>query len=111
MPGGMSVRVVSNKLPAYLQKVKAVDAIVGKHAHNIQAAWQAHVPVRTGTYRRSIHVVKVGPSSYLIVAGVFYAIYVELGTHRTPARPAAVPAFEAEIPIMMAEIHNSLSAA
>lgn len=108
---GVTLVVVKNNLTAYVGKLKQVDQIVEKHARVIQVRWMAGVPVLTGTYRRSIHVIRVGPSSYIIAAGVFYAVYIEFGTRRMPARPAALPAFEAEVRPLVVEISNLLRAA
>jgi hypothetical protein len=45
---------------------------------------------------------------YALVAGVFYAILVELGTRLRPARPFLTPAFNAALQRIAARLPNVL---
>lgn len=49
--------------------------------------WRTHVPYVTGAYHDSIHIVPQG-EGVRVEAGVPYAVYVEYGTYKMPARPA-----------------------
>ncbi len=97
---GVTIRVVSNKLPALPAHLKgAASDEVKKATFDIEAAAKAKVPVRTATLQRSIHSVfsengltgTVGPS-------VDYGLYVEMGTRHMGARPYMRPAAEAVYP-------------
>lgn len=97
---GVTVRVVSNRLPAISAQLRPLVANeVKKAVFDIEARAKARTPVRTGTLRRSIASVfenggltgKVGPS-------VFYGKFVEFGTRRMGARPFMRPAAEAVLP-------------
>lgn len=93
---GVTIRVISNKLPALsdaLAKVVRDERV--KVAMELEADWKAHVPVRTGTYRRSVHTVAdATPDTSVVGTSVHYGKYVEFGTRRMAARPAARPAAE-----------------
>lgn len=74
-----------------------VDQAVREAAHLIEASAKSRVPVATGKLRNAIHVDRMGPSHYSVIAGnhdVFYGHLVEHGTTQTPARPFLVPALE-----------------
>lgn len=98
MAAGVTIRVVSNRLPTISGKIRTLlEAEVAKATLGIEAAAKAKVPVRTATLQRSIHSVisgltgRVGPS-------VYYGIFVEMGTRRMGARPYMRPAAEAAGP-------------
>ena len=97
---GVTVRVVSNRLPAISAQLRPLVADEVKRAtFDIEARAKARTPVRTGTLRRSIASVfenggltgRVGPS-------VLYGKFVEFGTRRMGARPFMRPAAEAVLP-------------
>ena len=97
---GVTVRVVSNRLPAISAQLRPLVADEVKRATlDIEARAKARTPVRTGTLRRSIASVfenggltgRVGPS-------VLYGKFVEFGTRRMGARPFMRPAAEAVLP-------------
>jgi hypothetical protein len=97
---GVTLRVVSNRLPAMSSALRAavVDQ-VATSSFDVQARAQAVVPVRTGTLRRSIHVLfangglraSIGPS-------VTYGPPVEFGTRFMAARPYMRPAAALVLP-------------
>ena len=96
----VTVRVISNRLPAISAQIRPLVADEVKRAtFDIEARAKAKAPVRTGTLRRSIASVfsnggltgKVGPS-------VFYGRFIEFGTRRMGARPFMRPAAEAVLP-------------
>lgn len=62
-------------------------------AETLAADWRSHVPVLTGAYRDSITVEPQG-RGVRVRAGVPYAVFVEYGTSRMPARPAYRAAVE-----------------
>jgi HK97 gp10 family phage protein len=93
---GLTVRVVTNKLPTLGASYTAqLRTEVERAGRGIEAAGKGRCPVRTGTLQRSIHTVfsdngltaTVGPS-------VDYGIYVEFGTRHMGARPYMRPAAE-----------------
>ena len=97
---GVTVRVVSNRLPAISAQIRPLVTDEVKRATlDIEARAKARTPVLTGTLRRSIASVfenggltgRVGPS-------VFYSRFVEFGTKRMAARPYMRPAAEAVLP-------------
>lgn len=97
---GVTVRVVSNRLPAISAQIRPLVADEVKRATlDIEARATARTPVLTGTLRRSIASVfenggltgRVGPS-------VFYGKFIEFGTRRMGARPFMRPAAEAVLP-------------
>lgn len=58
-------------------------------------------PVDTGALRESIRVEEGSrPASYEIVAGMPYAIFVELGTQKAPAQPFLTPALHRIDPLV-----------
>lgn len=97
MPGttGITIRVVSNRLPAIPAALRAaVGQAVRTTTLDVQGKAQGLAPVKTGTLRRSITSQfpselegRVGPS-------VHYGVYVEFGTRRMAARPYMRPATE-----------------
>jgi HK97 gp10 family phage protein len=96
---GVTVRVISNRLPAIAAAVRpAISAEVKKAALDIQAKAQGAVPVKTGTLRRSIHTEFPSDLSAVVGPSVEYGKYVEFGTRRMGARPYLRPAADAVLP-------------
>ena len=94
----VTVRVVSNKLPAAAAKIRAAGpALVQKTAQNIAKGAQSRAPVDTGALRASIQA-QGGGMRATVSAGVLYAIFVEFGTSRMGAQPFFIPSVEAERP-------------
>ena len=92
--GGVTVRVVSNRLPeASAALHRAVVDQVKTSTLDVQARAQAVVVVRTGTLRRSIHsVFENGGLRGICGPSVEYAPYIEFGTRFQAARPYMRPA-------------------
>ena len=87
------LRVVFDHLPRIAAGLQpAVDDLIRSELEAGRSEAQAAAPVRTGRLRDSIVVEKV-MGGYALVAGVFYAILVELGTRLRPGRPFLLPAF------------------
>jgi HK97 gp10 family phage protein len=89
-----TVRVVSNDIPRLPAELRgAVADQVARSSYEVQARAQAVIPVKTGTLRRSIHVVfEQGGLRGIIGPSVDYGVFVELGTRRMAARPYMRPA-------------------
>lgn len=107
---GVTVRVVSNRLPQIAAGLQpAVADAVKKTTLDIEAESKRLAPVKTGTLRRSIHSVfsnggltgKVGPS-------VVYSHFVEFGTRRMGARPYMRPAALKAMPDFIAAVKAAL---
>lgn len=89
-----------------LSKLDAVvvDQIAGNALESaasiFENAWKDKAPVKTGTYRRSIHQEKRGSGlKQEVVVGTDittppYPIYLEYGTRRMNPRPSARPAWD-----------------
>lgn len=67
----------------------------------IQDAWKRKAPVKTGSYRRSIHTEVLEVSDERVVVGIGtdiidppYPKFLEFGTARMAPRPSARPAFD-----------------
>lgn len=97
---GVTVVVVKNLLPQMPAAIhQGVAREIERGARQIEAGAKQAAPVRTGTLRRSINTqIASGGLSAIVAAGVDYAIYVERGTRRMPARPFLIPSFEREVP-------------
>lgn len=108
---GVTIRVVSNRLPAMPAAIKAaVMGEVSKAAFEIEAQAKAKAPVRTGTLRRSIHtVLSNGGMSAAVGPSVLYGKFVEFGTRRMGARPFMRPAAESVLPKFTAAIRAALA--
>lgn len=67
-------------------------------AYDIEREWKRLVPVKTGTYRRSIHTVEQARPGVSVVGTNLtkppYPLFLENGTRRMRARPSATPAAE-----------------
>lgn len=97
---GVTVRVVSNRLPAISAALRpAVATEVKKATFDIEARAKARTPVLTGTLRRSIaSVFSNGGLTGTVGPSVGYSRFVEFGTRRMGARPYMRPAAEAVLP-------------
>jgi len=98
--GGITIRVVSNRLPeASAALHRAVVDQVKASTLDVQARAQAVVPVRTGLLRRSIHsVFENGGLRGICGPSVSYAPYIEFGTRHMAARPYMRPAAALVLP-------------
>lgn len=107
---GVTVRIVSNRLPQMPAAIKAICvAEVQKAAYRIEADAKSKVAVKTGTLRRSIHsVFENGGLRALIGPSVLYSRFVEFGTRRMGARPYMRPAAERNLPQFAAAIKSAL---
>jgi HK97 gp10 family phage protein len=81
----------------------------------IQNDWKERAPIRTGTYRRSIHIEteEKTPAGCTIAIGTDitdppYPVYLELGTRHMAARPSAQPAFDETGPAAQGEVERLL---
>lgn len=106
---GVTIRVVSNRLPQIAAAIRpAVSAVVKTKTLEVQAKAQGLAPVKTGALRRSITsqfptdlTGRVGPS-------VNYGVFVEFGTRRMGARPYMRPAAESVLPTFAAAVKAAL---
>ena len=73
---------------------KRAQLVLQKSARDIEARAKAVVPVDTGALKNSIQARSVAALTWEVAVGQSYAVYVEFGTHRMPARPYLTPAFE-----------------
>lgn len=108
---GVTVRVVSNKLPQMPAAIHQIAvAEVQKAAFRIEAAAKVKVPVRTGTLRRSIHtVMSNGGLTGTVGPSVLYGKFVEFGTRKRGAKPYMRPAAEAVMPQFLAAMKSALA--
>lgn len=123
---GMTVRVISNRLPDMAAGMAdRAQAIIDRTAYRIEARAKATVVYKTGTLRRSIHtltpttagLVNPAPAGVsvplghlpkkgqaFVGVGVYYGKFIEFGTSKMGPRPFLIPALEAEAPRFRAEI-------
>lgn len=108
---GVTIRVISNRLPEMPAQIKAaVVKEVSKAAFQIEAKAKAKTPVKTGTLRRSIHsVFSNGGLTGVVGPSVLYGKYVEFGTRRKGARPFMRPAAEQVLPGFAAAVKSALA--
>lgn len=108
---GVTVRVVSNRLPQMPGLIRAaVVAEVSKATFDVEAKAKARVAVKTGTLRRSIHsVFSNGGLTGIVGPSVLYGKFVEFGTRRMGARPYMRPAAEAVLPRFVASVRAALA--
>jgi len=104
-----------NKLGAAVEQ-KTLQGALSAGAKPIIKRWKELARYKTGTYRRSIHDEPL-PSKGLHHAAVQigtditdppYPVFLEFGTSRMPAYPAARPAWDEKIDEAMAEVKNTL---
>ena len=103
---GVTIRVISNRLPAISVALRpAVANEVKRATLDIEARAKARTPVLTGTLRRSIaSVFENGGLRGIVGPSVFYGKFIEFGTRRMGARPFMRPAAEAVLPGFAARI-------
>lgn len=108
---GVTVRIVSNRLPQMPGQIRAaVAAEVSKAAFEIEAQAKAKAAVRTGTMRRSIHtVLSNGGLSAVVGPSVLYARFIEFGRRGAAARPFMRPAAEAVLPKFADAVKRALA--
>lgn len=108
---GVTVRVVSNRLPQLPAQIHA--AVVGEVKRatlDVEAKSKAAAPVKTGSLRRSIHsVFENGGLTGLVGPSVLYGKFVEFGTRRMGARPYMRPAAEAVLPTFADAVKRALA--
>ncbi len=91
--GGVTVRVISNRLPGMGALIRArVSEAVKKTTLDVEAKAKGLTPVKTGTLRRSITSQFPSPLTGMVGPSVHYGIYVEMGTRHMGARPYMRPA-------------------
>jgi HK97 gp10 family phage protein len=107
---GVTVRVVSNRLPEMPAAIKAICvAEVQKATYRVEADAKALTPVKTGALRRSIHsVFENGGLRGVVGPSVLYGKYVEFGTRRMGARPYMRPAAEKNLPAFLSAVKSAL---
>ena len=71
---------------------KHVDKKVEKYANKLQKNTKALAPKKTGDLKRSIVVTKQDQMQYRVQSDLPYALYIEFGTSKKPARPYFRPA-------------------
>lgn len=108
---GVTVKVVSNRLPAMPALIhSAVVDEVKKATFQVEAKAKEKVPVKTGTLRRSIHsVFENGGLRGIVGPSVLYGKFVEFGTRRMGARPYMRPAAEQVLPGFAAAVKRALA--
>jgi hypothetical protein len=97
---GVTIRVVSNKIPQLPAALRArVVQQVAISTFDVEARAKQLCPVLTGTLRRSIHsVFENGGLKGICGPSVAYGLPVEMGTRRMGARPYMRPAAELVLP-------------
>lgn len=108
---GITVRVVSNRLPQMPALIHAaVVAEVSKATLDVEAKSKALAPVKTGALRRSIHSVFTnGGLTGIVGPSVLYGKFVEFGTRRMGARPYMRPAAEQVLPRFVDAVKRALA--
>lgn len=101
----ITITVVRNRIPPLTDAIKAAASrAVGQTAFALERGWKARARVDTGAYRRSI---QTDYRAGAMVARVFtpiitpiYPFFLEYGTRRMPAYPAAGPAAAEQAPLL-----------
>lgn len=108
---GVTVRVISNRLPEMPAQIRTAVATEVKRATlDVEAKAKALTPVKTGTLRRSIHsIFENGGLTGLVGPSVLYGKFVEFGTRRMGARPYMRPAAEQVLPRFVAAVRSALA--
>jgi HK97 gp10 family phage protein len=84
----------TNRFGVYIGKIQdAAHTAPQEAAESLRDDWAAHVPVDTGRLRDSIQMAPQG-RGVRVSTDTPYAVYVEWGTSKMPARPAYRPAVE-----------------
>ena len=95
MPAGAVVRVDDKILRRIVARAPdLVEAVVSKTGFDVVRLAQNRVPVDTGATKNSIRSRFVNRFTRRIGPTTLYAIFLEFGTIRMPARPFMVPALE-----------------
>ena len=85
---GMSLKVVSNKLPQLIEQLPdACDAIVRKTTFDVGADARENSPFKTGHLRNSHHEEFPAPMTGEVDVSADYAVFVHDGARGRPGRP------------------------
>jgi len=85
--------VVDNSAQVAAEIERALGNVVEGYAGIVAQEAQSVAPVRTGTLRANIGAQETSdPLVWAVVADIYYALYVELGTSRAGAQPYLLPA-------------------
>jgi HK97 gp10 family phage protein len=95
-----SLKVISNNSPAMQNAVDAqLKQIIKQATFGVEGHAKKNAPVDTGNLRNSIQsTVSDNGLRGEVTAHAEYAIYVEMGTVRTPAQPYMMPALRSVLP-------------
>lgn len=85
---GAKLRAYTSSLPGRAEKLAA------SLAAKIEAGAKERAPVRTGALRNSIQAQQQAAAVWLVLVGVQYGLWVEVGTHRMSAQPYFIPSIE-----------------
>lgn len=104
---GVTVRIVSNRLPSLSGAAKAaVSAEVKRTAFAVEGTAKGLANVKTGRMRGSIHTEFPSETSAVVGPSVFYAIFQEF-LHKAFMRPAAeqhLPGFVARVRAILGKL-------
>ena len=107
--------MLRSRLPKItLEMLPAVEAALRIGAEQIVEAAKERVPVRTGTLRDSIHVVRDGELEFMVRAGdtdAFYGHIVEHGGANTAPHPFLIPAIEAKRGQVVKDVREAIKRA
>ncbi len=102
------LRVDFDHFPAIISGLPgAVDGLIQQELEVARDAAKDDAPVRTGRLRDSI-IVEKAEEGWALVAGVFYALWVELGSQGRPGRLFLRPNFFAAIDRIGTRLPNVL---
>ncbi len=105
----VTVQVKLNRLPAMAAKCRpAIRSAIHAAGFRAEAAAKVAAPVDTGALRASIANAP-GDLSTTISAAAEYALFVERGTRRMPARPYLEPAVVAQQGPLEADLRKVFS--
>ena len=82
------------------EKRAAIIDLIERTAKAVESDAERGVPVREGELKSKIRIILTAVArelSAVVIADVFYAKFVELGTARAAAHPFMLPAFEANV--------------
>lgn len=106
-----SVKIKFNHLPQMQGSIRGkVASEVQQAALAIEGQAKVLAPVDTGALRNSIQTEMEGDLTAHVVAGVEYAVYVELGTYKAAAQPYLTPAAAQVEPQFIDNIKKALNA-
>jgi len=99
MASGISVTILSNRLPAIAAKMPgAARALVQKGVADVEGQAKQRAAVDTGAMRNSIGGRMTGDTSREVSVGQDYGVHLEYGTVNMPAQPFMNPAVDAVRP-------------